>query len=113
MAEARVIGVSNNRSTTAAQTSVGATAALVTYAKIGRVFLRIQNTGTTTLYLNLNETAPTATVYHAALASCNAANDGTGGIFAVDGWAGAVTALSSATGGTMVITEVLGPASWA
>ena len=112
MAEAATRGANQNRATVAAQTAISTAAALVSYQKPERVFLRVQNTGTTIIYLNMNDTAPTSSVYHAAIAGGSVANDGTGGVFSVDMWGGPIMAISSAIGGLMVITEVLAPPSW-
>ena len=98
---------------TPAQTSVTGAAGIVLNANAatstnptgGRKGFTIQNTGTTILYFTYGATNPTTTAYHIALAACTAANDGTGGIFDEDAWTGVVRAISSAAGGTCVITE--------
>lgn len=91
---------------TPAQTTVSNAAGTLLVANRGRRGLLIQNTGTTVIYLVLGSATPTATVYHVALAACTAANDGTGGIYNDDSWVGPVQAISSAVGGTVVITEI-------
>ena len=103
---------SQNRVSVPARTAVSDTAGVVATAKTGRMLIRIQNTGATTIYLNFSTTLPTATVYHVALSRGTGADDGSGGAISLDAWSGSVTALSSAAGGTMVITEVLAPPSW-
>lgn len=90
---------------TAAQTSIGTTAATVLSANTDRRSLLIQNTGTTTIKLIFGTGTPTQTVYHVALKACGIADDGSGGVYADDAWRGAVRAISSGAGGTMVITE--------
>lgn len=90
---------------TAAQTSIGTTAAQVLAANAKRKGLIIQNTGTTIIRLLFGSGTPTQTVYHVALAACTAADDGKGGVHIDSSWVGAVQAISSAAGGTMVITE--------
>lgn len=112
MAQCVTLACDQNRVTVPALTSIGTVASLISPKKPGRVLIRVQNTGTTVLYVNLSETVPTATVYHAALGGCGSANDGTGGVFEVDAWSGPVSALSSASGGTAVLTEILAPAAW-
>ena len=112
MAESVVIPADQNRVTVPAQTGIGVSAAVISPAKPARVMFRIQNTGTTVIYINLSETLPTGTVYHAALGAGSGANDGGGGVLSMDGWAGPISALSSAAGGTVVLMEVLQPAAW-
>lgn len=67
----------------------------------------IQNTGTTTIKLNFGSTAPTQTVYHVAIRPGNVADDGIGAVYTDDLWIGAVRAISSVAGGTVVITEFI------
>lgn len=100
------IPVTRTRASTPAQTSVGAGAGQILAANDGRRGLIIQNTGTTIIYLVLGSATPTATVYHVALRACSVANDGNGGIYNDDAWTGAVQAIGSVGGGTVVITEV-------
>lgn len=91
---------------TPAQTSVGTDAGLILAQNHKRKSVIVQNTGTSIIKLTLGATLPTATAYHVALAACTAANDGKGGVWIDDGWIGAVNALSSAAGGTCVVTEI-------
>lgn len=99
-------GAPQARSSTPAQTSIGATAALVLLPNPSRKCLIIQNTGTTVLKFNLGTTTTTQTVYQFALSACGSANDGTGGCYIDDCWVGAINMISSAGGGTFVLTEV-------
>lgn len=94
------------RSSTPAQTSVGAVAGQVLAANVDRRGLVIQNTGTTVIYLVLGSGTPTTSVYHVALKPCASADDGLGGAYIDDGWTGAVQAIGSAGGGAIVITEI-------
>ena len=112
MAEAVTVPADQNRATIPAQTSIGTVGVLLSPPKPGRVLFRIENTGLTVLYVNFSATVPTSSVYHVSLAGGGSANGGAGGVFSVDGWAGPVTGLSSASGGTAVITEFLVPAAW-
>lgn len=100
------IPVTRTRATVPAQTSVGAGAGQIIAANEARRGLIIQNTGTTIIYITLGSTAPTTTAYHVALRACSVANDGNGGIYNDDAWTGAVQAIGSAGGGSVVITEV-------
>lgn len=68
--------------------------------------IRIQNTGTTKIYLAFNGQTPTSTAYHLALSAGSAANDGTGGTYFDDVALGQITAISSAAGGTVVVTVI-------
>lgn len=111
MALTQILVQGQDRVTEPAQTAVSDTAGIVSYPK-QRMLFRAQNAGTTIMYLNLSSTLPTATVYQVALAACTVANNGTGGVFEIEGWAGPVSALSSAAGGFLVLTEVLTPPSW-
>lgn len=90
----------------AAQTSQGTTAAQVIASNSSRKQFMIQNTGTTVLKFRLDSTDPTQTVYHFALQACAGADDGSGGVYVSDLYTGVVKAISSASGGTMVITEI-------
>jgi hypothetical protein len=92
-------------SSNVAQTSQGTTAAEVLASNANRKQAVIQNTGTTVVKLGLGRT-PTATAYHVALKACASADDGTGGTFVTDLWTGAINAISSASGGTLVVTEL-------
>ena len=92
----------------AAQTSVSGTAGQILAANADRKGLVIQNTGTTTIYLLLGSGTPTTTVYHVALKAAASADDGSGGAYLDDAWTGAVQAVGSGAGGTLVITEITG-----
>lgn len=89
-----------------AQTSISNVAGALLLVNRARRGLVIQNTGTTIIYLVLGSATPTSSVYHVALRACSSANDGNGGIYNDDAWIGAIQAISSAPGGTVVITEV-------
>lgn len=91
--------------TTPAQTSIGATAALVLAANPERKGLVIQNTGTTVIKLTFGSDLPTQTVYHVALGAGTVADDGKGAVYIDDATTLAVNAISSGAGGTFVITE--------
>jgi hypothetical protein len=98
---------------TPAQTSVGAAAGLLIAANPKRKGLTIQNTGTTVIKLNFGLVDPTQTVYHLALAASTSADDGTGASYFETSWVGPVRAISSAGGGTLVMTEfVTGSPDW-
>lgn len=98
---------------TPAQTTIGATAALVVRANPKRKGLIVQNTGGTVIKLTFGDTLPTQTVYHVALGACAVADDGKGGVWIDDGWVGAVNAISSAADGTFVLTEIMtGSPDW-
>ena len=100
-------------STAPAQTAIGGTAAQFLGPNPKRKGLIVQNTGTTVIYLSLGTTNPTATVYHVALKACTTHDDGSGGVYLDDSWVGAVQGLSSAGGGTCVITELAsGSPNW-
>lgn len=90
---------------TAAQTAQSDTAAIVLAANAKRKGVIIQNTGTTIIKLTFGAVVPTQTAYHVALAACTGADDGKGGIYVDDSWVGVINAISSAAGGTLVITE--------
>ena len=99
--------------TTAAQSSVTNVAAQILAANQKRKSFSVQNTGTTILRLVLGTGTPTQTVYHYALGACTVADDGTGGVYLDSSWVGAVQCISSAVGGTCVITEVtVGSPNW-
>jgi hypothetical protein len=70
---------------------------------------RVMNTGTTIIYIGLNQT-PTVTAYHVALAPGFNTNDGSGGVWdgTISGclFQGIINAIGSAAGGTCVVTEL-------
>jgi hypothetical protein len=103
----RVLVEARQRKTASAvaQTSVGAGAGVILAANDNRKGLIIVNTGTTIIYLGLGKT-PTVTAYHYPLGACSIADDGKGGQYFDDSWTGAVSAIGSAGGGTIVITEI-------
>jgi hypothetical protein len=91
---------------TPAQTVVSNVAGTIFSTNRNRRGIVIQNTGTTVIYINLGSVAPTTSAYHAALRACSSSNDGNGGIYTDDAWVGPVQAISSAPGGTVVLTEI-------
>lgn len=97
---------SRNTASTAAQTSLSDTSAQLLAANNNRKGLVVQNTGTTVIKLILGAGTVTQSVYHVALQAAAAADDGSGGVYLDDAWTGAVQGISSAAGGTLVITEV-------
>jgi hypothetical protein len=92
-----------NTVTTAAQTSIGTTAAQALAASSDGKGFWIVNTGTTVIKGVLGSGTPTQTVYHFALKACSVADDGTGGAYVDDQWIGAVQIISDDAGGTCVI----------
>src|SRR5262245_7603012 len=91
---------------TPAQTSINGTAGVVLAANPKRKGFWIQNTGTTVIKLAFGATNPTQTVYHIALKAASGADDGSGATYFESNWVGTVRAVSSAGGGTVVITEI-------
>lgn len=91
---------------TPVQTSISNVAGLLVDTNRNRRGLIIQNSGTTTIYLSLGSVLPTSSAYHIALRACQSANDGSGGIYNDDSWVGQIQAISSAPGGTVVVTEI-------
>lgn len=89
-----------------AQTAVGVVSGEVAAANTARRRVMIQNTGTTVIKLNLGGVAVTQTAYHVALPACAVADDGTGGTYIDEMWNGAIQAISSGAGGTIVVTVV-------
>lgn len=102
-----IISGQQKLSSTPAQTSIGVAAAVVLVANHKRKGLIVQNTGTTTIKINLGSTLPSQTVYQIALKGCTVADDGSGGAYIDDLWTGDVAAISSLAGGTFVMTEVV------
>jgi hypothetical protein len=80
-------------------------AGVLLYKNAKRKGFSIQNTGTTIIKLSFGATMPTQTVYHVALKPCTVADDGNGAYYVDDCWIGPVNGISSAGGGTCVITE--------
>ncbi|HLG97159.1 MAG TPA: hypothetical protein VKX49_12675 [Bryobacteraceae bacterium] len=89
----------------AAQQSVGTASSQIVAANATRVKLIIQNTGTTVIKLNLGASSPTQNAYHIALPACGSANDESSQPYVDTEWKGAVQAISSLAGGTVVVTE--------
>lgn len=100
-----VEGVGSSTSNAVAQTAVGTSSVNVLSSNTARREVIIQNTDTTVIYIGLGQT-PTSTTYHVALKACSSANDGTGGVYVSDLWTGQINAISSATGGHVVVTEL-------
>lgn len=94
----------SSTSNNVAQTAVTTTSAQVLATNASRKKGIFQNTGTTVIKLGLGRT-PTQTAYHIALKACASQDDGSGGTYIDSNWTGAVNAVSSSTGGTMVVTE--------
>ncbi len=97
----------SNTSSTPAQTAVAAADGEILAANTSRIRLMVQNTGLTVIKLNFGSVAVTQTAYHVALSACTGADDGSGGSYIDEVWTGAVRAISSAGGGTCVITELI------
>jgi hypothetical protein len=96
----------SNIASAPAQTAVGVTAAQVLAANAGRKRLMLQNTGTTRIKIVLGVGTPTQTAYHFCLAAGGNADDGSSSLYIDNLWIGAVQAISSAGGGTLVVTEL-------
>jgi hypothetical protein len=97
--------VQSNTSSAVAQIAVGTSASTVLAANSNRKRLTIQNTGTTVIYLAFGGKTPTPTAYHRALPACGTSNDGSSQPYDDTMETGAVAAISSAPGGTIVIEE--------
>ena len=99
----------SSTATVPAQQTVGAVAGQVLAATASRKGCAVQNTGTTRIFLALGAT-PTVSAYHVALPACGSANDGSSerwdGTISGVLWQGAVSAISSGAGGTVVVTEL-------
>lgn len=88
------------------QVAVGTTAAQILAANPSSKRVIVQNTGITTIKLVLGTGTPTQTDYHVALAPGTAADDGKGGSYIDELWTGAIQAISSGAGGTLVLLEM-------
>jgi hypothetical protein len=92
-----------------AQQTVGVLAGSILAANASRKGCAVQNTGTSRIYLGLGAN-PTTSNYHIALPACGNGNDGSSAVWdgTISGalWQGAVYAISSAAGGTVVVTEL-------
>lgn len=86
------------------QQSVGASSSFILASNSNRKECIVTNTGTTVVFLGLGQ-VPTVTAYHIALASCSAANDGTGGVYVSDIWIGVINAIT-ASSGTVCVCEL-------
>lgn len=84
----------------------GTTAAVVLPSNIIRKGFTVQNTGTTVIKLSFGSVSPTQTAYHVALSACSVADNGLGGFYSDDTFIGAVHAISSDPGGTLVVLEM-------
>lgn len=105
VAAVTVAPVQSNTSSAVAQTTVGTSSSVVLAANASRKRLTIQNTGTTVIYLAFGGKTPTATAYHRALRAGGTSNDGSSPPYDDTMETGAVAAISSASGGTIVIEE--------
>lgn len=90
--------------TAPAQQGVGTAAGQILAANVNRVRLKIQNTGTSRIKLGFGQ-VPTQTAYHVCLPACGNADDGSSEPYIDEIWKGAVNAISSVGGGTVVVEE--------
>jgi hypothetical protein len=97
------VGGTNNVSTTN-QVVVGTAAVELLVSDAARRRALIQNTGTTVIYIGYGAD-PTTTVYYIALAPGVSADDGRGGVLIEEMYNGSIRAISSASGGTVVVTK--------
>lgn len=102
--QAAALRPSSSTGSAPAQTAVGTDAGQILAANASRKRCIVQNTGLTKVKIAFGQT-PTATAYHYCLAACSAADAGDGGGWMDDMWTGAVSAISSSAGGTVVVTE--------
>lgn len=86
------------------QTSVGTSAGQILASNSSRKRCIIQNTGLTRIYLGFGQT-PTTSAYHVALPAGGTSNDGSSPAWVDNLWIGAIQAISSSSGGTVVVTE--------
>lgn len=101
-----VTPVESNVSTNPTQTVVGTVAAQILASNAARKGFIVQNVGTTIIKLVLGAVSPTQTAYTRALPACGVANDGSSPAWEDELWTGAIQAISSATGGLLVVTEL-------
>lgn len=102
-----VVSLPTSSTTTApAQSAVGTVAGQLLASNASRKRAMMQNTGTTVIKIALGATDPTQTAYHVALAPGAATDDGKGGVYIDEMWTGRIAAISSAAGGTVVVTEL-------
>lgn len=104
LTQTTIAPIQSNTSSAPAQQTVGTTAGSILAANANRKRLRIQNTGTTRIKLGFGQT-PTQTAYHVCLPACGSADDGTSPPLIDEVWTGAVNAISSLAGGTVVVEE--------
>lgn len=97
--------VQSNTSSAVAQSTVGVTNSLVLASNVARKRFMLQNTGTTKIYIGLGQ-VPTTSAYHFALPAGGSSNDGSSSIWQDTMWTGDIRAISSASGGTLVVTEL-------
>lgn len=97
--------VVSSTSSAPAQTTVTTTASSILASNSSRKRFALQNTGLTVLFIGLGQT-PTTSAYHFALRPGGTANDGTSPVWLDTMWTGGVQAISSGTGGTIVVTEL-------
>jgi hypothetical protein len=92
-----------------AQKTVGTSAGSILASNGSRKGCSVQNTGTTVIKLGLGAN-PSGTAYHIALRAGGGSDDGSSerwdGTISGVLWQGAVDAISSAAGGTCVVTEL-------
>ncbi|MBV9448562.1 MAG: hypothetical protein JO345_21970 [Streptosporangiaceae bacterium] len=100
---------SSNTASAVAQTTVSTSSASILASNGSRKACSVQNTGTTVIKLGLGKT-PTQTAYHIALPASGSADDGSSrrwdGTISGVVWTGAINAISSASGGACVVTEL-------
>lgn len=104
-ADVTVTPTQSSTASAPAQTTVGTTAGQVLAANTSRKRMMFQNVGTTVIKLAFGAT-PTQTAFHVSLAPGGTAGDGSSRMYTDDMWTGAVQAISSASGGLLVVTEL-------
>lgn len=101
----RPIPLSSVTASAPAQVVVGTTPIQLLPANPNRKRFTLQNTGLTRHRIVLGTIAPTQTAYHFGLRECGTPDDDSSPLYVDDMWKGAVQVISSAAGGTIVMTE--------
>jgi hypothetical protein len=95
----------SNTVSTAGPTTVGTSSTQLLAANAARKRLILQNVGTTKIWILFGAGSASSSNYHIALPAGGTTNDGSSPIYVDTMWTGAIQAISSAAGGSVVAEE--------
>lgn len=98
--------VSSVTASACARQTVGTSSGSILASNTSRKRAIVTNVGIFPIYLGLGQT-PTTAAYHVALSACsNSADDGSGGVYVLDIWDGAINAICGNAAGAVSVVEM-------